>query len=110
MSNGEGALILANNSSSNANAASASAHAESIRSNCSSRCDSPPHIRVSQLPSQADSLNELGCGEVEELAPITFERSGGQSPTSYSSERSTPAYLRWAKDLENILNDYEGTT
>ncbi len=42
-------------------------------------------------------------------APLGYAAVGCADDMSPYSERSTPPYLEWARDLHYVLEDYEGT-
>uniref|UniRef100_A0A5S6QFE7 Axin-1 n=1 Tax=Trichuris muris TaxID=70415 RepID=A0A5S6QFE7_TRIMR len=77
-----------------------------------SRAQSPPLV-TSRKSSRAGSLSDFPR-EGSEEAPLGYDvcESAGDDDddedASPYSERATPPYMRWAVDLQNVLEDFEG--
>ncbi|KFD57875.1 hypothetical protein M513_01108, partial [Trichuris suis] len=76
-----------------------------------SRAQSPLLV-TSRKSSRAGSLSDFPR-EGSEEAPLGYEvcdddDDDGDDDASPYSERATPPYMRWAVDLQNVLEDFEG--
>lgn len=80
-------------------------HASS-RSHCSKQGDTNPATPRKSNLDKTISCSVEGCEELE--APLGFEPEGSAANSPPFTENSTPPYLKWAENMNYLLDDGDG--
>lgn len=78
----------------------------SSRSHCSKQGDTNPATPRKSNLDKTLSCSVEGCEEMD--APLGFEPEGSAANSPPFTENSTPPYLKWAENMNYLLEDWDG--
>lgn len=78
----------------------------SARSHCSKQGDTNPATPRKSNLDKTLSCSVEGCEEMD--APLGFEPEGSAANSPPFTENSTPPYLKWAENMNYLLEDWDG--